>query len=240
MLDNGHLDGNALTLTGRPIGEELGRINYDKDKLLRNGVIAPFEKPYLPRGHLVMLRGNLGTGWTKISGSGLAPYEGKAIVFESESDFHEHWQERVNGEGDFVIIRNEGPKGAPGMPEMLGPTTKITGKFGKETKIGFMTDGRFSGGSVGGAPIVGHVDEAFNRGLIRIIQNGDTIRVDPANNEINLLVGQEEIDARVRNYRVPQSVLERISQSPQDLQLYHSTTSSAREGATMLFKKLVF
>ena len=157
------------------------------------------------------------------------------MFFKNEADFHEHWEDRVKGDEDFVIIPNEGPRGGPGMVEMLKSTTALVGKFGKDARIGLMTDGRFSGGSVGGAPIVGHVDEAFGGGLIGIIQNGDIIKVDPAINTMNLLVEQEEIDRRIKNYKVPEAVLERIAQSPQDLKLYHAITSSAREGATMLF-----
>lgn len=235
MLENGHLDGDALTLTGRPIGEELGRIKYDKDRLLRSGVIKPFDEPYLERGHLVMLKGNLGTGWTKISGSGTKAYEGRAVVFANEADFHQNWQERVRGDGDFIVIRYEGPKGAPGMPEMLKPTTALVGKFGKEAKIGLITDGRFSGGSVGGAPIIGHVDEAIEGGLIGIINDGDVIRVDPQNNSMNLMVNKEEIERRLKYHKVPNAVLERIANSPEDLRFYNRNTSSARNGAAMLF-----
>ena len=236
MLENGYLDGNVKTLTGRTLGEDLSRINYDKDRLLKSGVIASFDNPYLTRGHLVMLKGNLGTGWTKISGSGLKPYEGRAVVFESEADFHENWEEKITGDGDFAMIRNEGPKGAPGMPEMLGPTTKITGKFGKHAMIGLGTDGRFSGGSVGGAPIVGHMDEAFESGLIGIINDGNRILVDPQNNRMELLVDRDEISRRVKAYRVPDSVKERIAVSDEDLKMYHALASSARQGATMLFR----
>lgn len=156
MLDNGHLDGSAKTLTGRTIAEDLANIEYDIDAMVKSKVIKPFEDPILARGHLVLLNGNLGTGWTKISGSGDAPFEGRAVVFDSESEFHEKWEEKVQGEGDIIVIRFEGPKGSPGMPEMLKPTTALVGRYGKKAKIGLMTDGRFSGGSVGGAPIIGH------------------------------------------------------------------------------------
>lgn len=235
MLESGHLNGDALTLTGRPIGEELSRIEYDKDKLLKSGVIKSFDEPYLPRGHLVMVNGNLGTGWTKISGSGLKPYEGRAVVFDSEADFHAHWEEKVKGDGDFVVIRYEGPKAAPGMPEMLKPTTALVGKFGKEARIGMLTPGRFSGGSVGGAPIIGHVDEEMDGGLVALVCDGDMISVDPSRNSMNLLVETEEIDRRRKDYRIPIKVLERIAESPEDLKMYNNLTSSAREGATMLF-----
>lgn len=235
MLDNGHLDGNIMTITGRNLGEQLEKINYDKDRLLKSGVVASFDEPLLERGHLVLLKGNIGTGWTKVSGSGIKAYEGSAVVFDSEAEFHEEWGERVKGEGDFVIIRYEGPKSSPGCPEMLKPSTKLVGKFGKAAKIGLMTDGRFSGGSVGGTPIIGHVDEAVDKGLIGIIQNGDRIMVNPGGNEMNLLVDKGEIESRIKDWRLPQKVKERIEKSPIDLQHYHHNTSPVRIGASMLF-----
>jgi len=155
-------------------------------------------------------------------------------VFESEADFHENWQDRVTGEGDFVVIRNEGPKSAPGMPEMLKPTTAIVGKYGR-AKIGLMTDGRFSGGSVGGAPIIGHVDEAMDGGLIGIIEDGDTIQIDPRNNSMGLMVAQDEIERRNQDFQTSYSALERIADSPEDLKFYGRNTNTARNGATMLF-----
>jgi dihydroxy-acid dehydratase len=236
MLDEGHLDGDMLTLTGRPIWEDLSKLSYDKSRLLSSDVIQPFKTPYLNRSHLVLVEGNLGSGWTKISGAGDGLYEGRAVIFENEAHFNETWENKVTGDGDFVIIRNEGPKGAPGMPEMLKPTTLITGKFGKDAKIGMMTDGRFSGGSCGGAPIIGHVDEAFNKGLIAIIEDGDVIRVDPKENSMNLEVAQDVLDARLAAYSTPDVVTQRIAKSPEDLKQYHRQTSSAREGATMLFQ----
>ena len=206
MLDNGHLDGNALTLTGRPIGEELQRISYDKDRLLKSGVIVPFEQSYLGRGHLVMLKGNLGTGWTKISGSGLEPYEGRAVVFESESDFHSHWQEKVKGDGDFVVIRYEGPKSAPGMPEMLKPTTALVGKYGKDARIGLITDGRFSGGTSG--PCIGHIEpEAYNGGAIGAIKDGDIVEIDIPKRKINVKLTDKEIKERLKKVKAPERKL---------------------------------
>lgn len=236
MLENGYLDGNVMTISGRYLGEELENIIYDEDKLLKSGVITSFHEPHLDRGHLVLLRGNIGTGWTKVSGSGIQSYEGSAVVFDSEAEFHEQWGERVKGEGDFVIIRYEGPKSSPGCPEMLKPSTKLAGKFGNQAKIGLMTDGRFSGGSIGGTPIIGHVDEAVDNGLIGIIQNGDKIIVNPGSNEMNLLVDEGEIELRVSGWRLPQKVKARIENAPIDLQHYHHNTSPVRMGASMLFK----
>jgi dihydroxy-acid dehydratase len=240
MLENGHLDGNARTITGRTLGEDLEGITYKKDKLLKSGVIAPFDKPRLDRGHLVLLQGNIGTGWTKVSGSGLEPYEGRAVVFESQADFIENWGTRVKGEGDFVIIRNEGPKSSPGCPEMLKPTTLLTGKFGKEARIGLMTDGRFSGGSCGGAPIIGHVDETKEGplgegGLVGILQDGDKILINPMSNDMNLVgVSVDEILRRKAAWTFPQKVRDRIDSSPADLRAYSEQTTTAREGASML------
>jgi len=236
MLDSGHLDGNTRTITGRTLGEDLRGIEYDKDRLLKSGIISPFDNPKLDRGHLVLLQGNLGTGWTKISGSGTAIYEGKAVVFENQRDFMENYAERVKGEGDFIIIRNEGPKSSPGCPEMLRPTTLLVGKYGKEAKIGLLTDGRFSGGSVGGAPIIGHVDESIDHGLIRIIRNGDPIMVNPAHGTMDLCISDEEITKRTRLYDYyddNENVKNRIRHSPGDLRMYNDLTTTCREGASM-------
>lgn len=235
MLENNHLDGNVRTITGKTLGEDLEQISYNKDKLLKSGVIASFDNPRLERGHLVLLNGNLGTGWTKISGAGTESYEGKAVVFDSQAEFFREWDERVIGEGDFVVIRYEGPKGSPGCPEMLKPSTALIGKFGQKARIGLMTDGRFSGGSVGGAPIIGHVDEAITGGLIGLIKNGDRIFVDPKNNKMQLLADDNEIERRRKAYSSSYKVHEKISESPLDLRLYNKLTSSAREGASMLF-----
>jgi len=234
MLDNNHLDGNVRTITGKTLGEDLERIVYCKDRLLSSEVISSFDNPKLERGHLVFLQGNLGNGWTKVSGSGMESYEGRAVVFNSQAEFFREWNERVSGEGDFVVIRYEGPRGSPGCPEMLKPSTALVGKFGQNARIGLLTDGRFSGGSVGGAPIIGHVDEAYDGGAIGIIENGDRILVDPKNNSMQLLVNQDEINRRRNSYAVPASVEEKINNSPIDLRLYHKLTSSVREGASML------
>lgn len=235
MLDNGHLDGSAKTLTGLTIAEDLASIEYDIDAMVKSNVIKPFSDPILARGHLVLLEGNLGIGWTKISGSGDAPFEGRVVVFDSESDFHDKWEDKVKGEGDIIVIRYEGPKGSPGMPEMLKPTTALVGRYGKKAKIGLMTDGRFSGGSVGGAPIIGHIDEAYLGSTIAILKDNDKILIEPKLNKLNVLLDDSEIENRKKDLKVPDKVMERIKNSPQDLKFYHKQASSPRDGATMLF-----
>jgi len=234
MLESGHLDGNVRTITGRTLGEDLEHIDYDRDKLLGSGVIASFNKPKLERGHLVKLSGNLGKGWTKISGSGDASYEGRAVVFNSQREFLDTWNEKINGEGDFGVIRYEGPRGSPGCPEMLAPTTLLIGKFGKEAKIGLMTDGRFSGGSVGGAPIIGHVDEAYDGHAIALIRDGDRIFIDPKENRMDLCISDDEMLQRKDNFKLPSEVEKKVMEAPLDLYAYHKQTNSVRHGASMV------
>lgn len=202
MLEHDHLDGNQLTLTGKALHEELMAINkeeYEKNlhALFKKNILRPFDQPFLDRGHLVYLDGNMGSGWTKVSNAGLEEFRGKAVVFEDEQDFLMNYQTRWISEGSMVVIRNMGPKWAPGMPEMLTPTSKIIWAFGMHTKIGLMTDARFSGGSVGGAPIIGHMEEDWH---IRIIRDGDTIIVDPRQNLLSLDISPEEVQSREEKY----------------------------------------
>lgn len=235
MLKHGHLDGNARTLTGKTIGEDLEAIADESDKLLKSGVISSFDNPRLQRGHLVLLKGNMGTGWTKVSGAGLQPFDGKAVYFVDQRDYMETWNERIKGDGDFALIDNEGPKTSPGCPEMLRPTTLLIGKFGKKARIGLGTIGRFSGGSVGGAPIVGHMDETEDGGLLGLVRDGERIYIDPANNSMNLVgVSEEEIRQRRANYKMPDRVRARIEGSPADLKEYRAGTTTCREGASMM------
>lgn len=202
MLEHGHLDWSQYTLTGKTLSEELMHIDQDEymhhlESLFSLGIMKPFESPYLDRGHLIFLTGNIGSGWTKVSNAWLEEFRGKAVVFESETDFLAHYQECGIMEGSMVVIRNMGPKRWPGMPEMLTPTSKIIGAYGMHTKIGLMTDARFSGGSVGGAPIIGHIDE--DKG-IALIENGDMIRVDPQKNLLELHVSPRELENRRKKY----------------------------------------
>jgi len=208
MLENGHLDGSQKTLTGKTLEEELNNLDdeeYNKNikALLEKNIIKPFEDPFLNRGHLVYLDGNMWGGWTKVSNAGLSTFEWEAVVFESEDDFLKNYLNKWIWEWSVIVIRNVWPKGAPWMPEMLTPTSKIIGNFGMDTRIALMTDGRFSWGSVWGAPIIGHMEEDW---LIRLIKDGDIIVINPETNAMNLTVSDEEIRLRETQYVVRERI----------------------------------
>lgn len=230
MLEHGHLDGSQRTLTGKTLQEELMKLDqweYQKnlDALFAQEILKPFDTPYLDRGHLVYLQGNMGGGWTKVSNAGLEEFRGKAVVFENEQDFLVNYQNRGIAAGSMVVIRNMGPKWAPGMPEMLTPTSKIIGAYGMQTRIGLMTDARFSGGSVGGAPIIGHMEEDGN---IRLIENGDIIIIDPRKNLMELDISPEAIQSREARY-IPYERQER--HIPMPLRQYARWNPNPRTGS---------
>ena len=159
----------------------------------------PLEKPLKATGHLQILYGNLAEGGSvaKISGKEGERFEGTARVFDGEHHLMEGIQsERVHA-GDVVVIRNIGPKGAPGMPEMLKPTGAIIGA-GLGKSVALITDGRFSGGTHGF--VVGHITpEAYEGGLIALVQDNDIIEIDAVNNKLTLKVSDEEIAKRKAN-----------------------------------------
>ena len=176
LLANGVLHGDALTITGQTIEDTLRDIpdqpNPDQQ------VIYPFDKPLYAQGHLVVLRGNLATegAVAKVTGVKSPHITGPARVFESEEMCLEAILAGHIKEGDVVVIRYEGPKGGPGMREMLSPTSAIIGA-GLGGKVGLITDGRFSGGSYG--LVVGHVaPEAYVGGSIALMREGDSITID--------------------------------------------------------------
>ncbi|NBX01531.1 dihydroxy-acid dehydratase, partial [bacterium] len=175
LLDAGLLHGHCLTVTGKTVAENLATVKpYSKDQ----DVVRPFSNPVKADSHLRILRGNLAPegAVAKISGKEGNSFTGKAIVYESEE---ESLQGILNGEvkdGNVIVIRNEGPRGGPGMREMLGPTSAVMGK-GIGKTVALITDGRFSGGSHGF--VVGHITpEAAVGGVIAVVKNGDTITID--------------------------------------------------------------
>jgi dihydroxy-acid dehydratase len=223
MLDAGMLHGDVMTVTGKTLAENLANV---KDYPAGQQVIMPFDKPIKKDSHLVVLNGNLSpTGAVaKITGKEGLRFEGTARVYESE----EHALTGIlNGEvkaGEVIVIRYEGPKGGPGMREMLSPTSAVMGKgLGKE--VALITDGRFSGGSHGF--VVGHVTpEAFDGGPIALLQNGDRIIIDAETREISVGISDTDMAARKAKWQRPAPKYTRGV-----LAKYAKTVSSASEGA---------
>jgi dihydroxy-acid dehydratase len=223
LLDEGLLHGDVMTVTGKTMRENLKNApKYPKGQ----DIIRGFDNPIKASSHLVVFRGNLcpGGGLGKISGKEGLHFSGKAIVFEREEDA---LQGILNGKvkaGHVVIVRGEGPKGGPGMREMLSPTSAIMGKgLGKD--VALITDGRFSGGSHGF--VIGHVTpEAFDGGPIAVIKNGDPITIDAEKRAITLGIPAKELDARLRKWKQPKPNYRRGV-----LAKYAALVSSASEGA---------
>ncbi|MBL7709051.1 MAG: dihydroxy-acid dehydratase [Chitinophagaceae bacterium] len=202
LLQQGLLHGDCLTVTGKTVAENLAGVpdlNFDTQK-----IIYPVEQPLKKTGHLQILYGNLAEKGSvaKISGKEGEKFTGPARVFDGEKDLVAGIANGRVKKGDVVVIRYEGPKGAPGMPEMLKPTSAITGAgLGKD--VALVTDGRFSGGSHGF--VVGHITpEAFEGGLIALVQDDDIIELDAVNNKITLQVADEIIATRRKNWKQPE------------------------------------
>jgi dihydroxy-acid dehydratase len=201
LLANGVLHGDALTITGQTIADVLTGIPDTPSP--NQQVIYPFDKPLYAQGHLVVLRGNLATegAVAKVTGVKSPHITGPARVFESEETCLDAILSDQIKEGDVVVIRNEGPKGGPGMREMLSPTSAIIGK-GLGGKVGLITDGRFSGGSYG--LVVGHVaPEAYVGGLIGLIHEGDSITIDAERQLLQLNVPEAELARRREKWQQP-------------------------------------
>ncbi|MBE7380370.1 MAG: dihydroxy-acid dehydratase [Leptolyngbya sp. SIO1E4] len=194
LLSKGLLHGDALTITGQTIEELLADIpeapSPDQD------VIRPFDQPVYPQGHLGILKGNLAEegAVAKLTGIKKRQITGPARVFESEEECLRAILDKQIVAGDVVVVRYEGPKGGPGMREMLAPTSAIIGA-GLGDSVGLITDGRFSGGTYG--MVVGHVaPEAAVGGAIALVQEGDTITIDADQNRLQLNVSDEELAQR--------------------------------------------
>ena len=200
LLDKGLLHGNCLTVTGKTLAENLADVKpYPEDQ----DIIHSLDNPIKKDSHLVVLYGNLAPGGSvaKITGKEGLRFVGTAKVFNAEE---QALQSILNGDivkGDVIVIRYEGPKGGPGMREMLSPTSAIMGKgLGKE--VALITDGRFSGGTHGF--VVGHITpEAYVGGPLAIIENGDTIIIDAENNELSLVVNEHELARRLETWTQP-------------------------------------
>ncbi len=202
LLKNGLLHGDCLTVTGKTIAENMEKVpdlNFDQQK-----IIHPLEQPLKVTGHLQILYGNIATGGSvaKISGKEGELFEGPARVFDGEKDLIAGIQSGRVEPGDVVVIRYVGPRGAPGMPEMLKPTSAIIGA-GLGKSVALITDGRFSGGTHGF--VVGHITpEAFDGGNLAFLKDGDIIRIDAVNRDINVLLSDQELDARRAEWKKPE------------------------------------
>ena len=201
LLNHGLLHGDCMTITGRTMAQELSAIpdepRADQD------VIRPWSNPLYPHGHLAILKGNLAPEGcvAKITGLKSPKITGPARVFNSEPECMEAIMAKKIKPGDVIVIRHEGPKGGPGMQEMLAPTAALIGQ-GLGGSVGLLTDGRFSGGTWG--IVVGHVaPEAFVGGPIALVKNGDSITIDAQKRVIQLNVPAKELAARRKKWRQP-------------------------------------
>ena len=189
---------NNITVSGRKIYEIA-----DSAEVVDEDVLRPFNKPYHKEGGIAILRGNLAPDGAVVKQSAVSPlmmkFEGTARVFNSEENGMKAILNNVIKPGDVVVIRYEGPKGGPGMREMLSPTAAIAG-MGLSESVALITDGRFSGGTRG--PCIGHISpEAMEGGVIAIIKNGDRIRIDIAKRKIDVLLSDKEIKERFNTWK---------------------------------------
>jgi dihydroxy-acid dehydratase len=201
LLDHGLLHGECLTVTGRTMAEELKSLPGEPRR--DQQVIRPWSKPMYPHGHLAILRGNLAPEGcvAKITGLKSPKITGPARVFDSENDCMKAIMARKIKAGDVIVIRYEGPKGGPGMQEMLAPTAALIGQ-GLGESVGLITDGRFSGGTWG--MVVGHVaPEAYVGGPIALVKAGDSITIDATRRLVQLNVPATVLAARRRQWKQP-------------------------------------
>ncbi len=224
LLDEGFLHGDCLTVTGKTLAENLKDVkplSFEKDQQ----VIHSAEEPLKASGNLQILFGNLASegGVAKISGKEGNLFKGKAVVFDSEQEANDGIGAGRVSEGDVVVIRYVGPRGGPGMPEMLKPTSMIMGA-GLGKTVALITDGRFSGGTHGF--VVGHITpEAQSGGLIGLLKDGDMITIDAGNNRIDADLSDEEIAKRKASWTAPEA-----KHKKGILYKYARTVSSASEG----------
>jgi len=222
LLENKMINGDCLTVTGKTIAENLADVPG-----LSSGqkIIYPLDKPLKSTGHLRILKGNLAPGGSvaKITGKEGELFSGPAKVYDSEEEMLKALEDKQISKGDVIVIRYEGPKGGPGMPEMLTPTSAIMGAgLGKD--VAMITDGRFSGGSHGF--IIGHVvPEAQEGGPIALIKNGDVITLDAKKNVISVDVSDAEMEKRRAAWKMPPYKATRGT-----LYKYIKTVKSASEG----------
>ncbi|ASE60272.1 dihydroxy-acid dehydratase [Chryseobacterium indologenes] len=223
LLKEGLLHGDCLTVTGKTIAENLENVpdlDFSQQKIIR-----PLSQPVKETGHLRILYGNLAEKGSvaKITGKEGERFTGKARVFDGEKNLIRGIGDGTVQHGDVIVIRHEGPKGAPGMPEMLKPTSALIGA-GFGNSVALITDGRFSGGTHGF--VVGHITpEAHEGGLIAFVEDNDLIEIDAVNNTIQLKVSEEEIAKRREGWQKPELKVKKGL-----LYKYALTVSSAAEG----------
>ena len=224
LVKEGIMHGDCLTVTGKTLKQNVNRsdLRYPAGQ----DIIYPLNDPVKKSSHLVILRGNIAPegAVAKISGKEGESFTGKARVFDSEDDAQKAILAGKIVAGDVVVIRYEGPKGGPGMREMLGPTSAIMGRgLGKD--VALITDGRFSGGTHGF--VVGHITpEAFNGGPIALLKDGDQITIDASKSVVEADVSDAELKKRAKDWEKPSPRYTRGV-----LAKYASTVSSASEGA---------
>ncbi len=224
MIDAGHADGSALTVSGKTLAEEAATAKETPGQ----DVIATFEKPIKPNGGLVILKGNLAPEGCvmKIAAAGKYEHRGPARVFDSEEDCFKVVQAGGIKPGDVVVIRYEGPKGGPGMREMLQVTAAISSNAELSSQVALLTDGRFSGATRGFT--AGHVaPEAFVGGPIAAVREGDIISFDIAKRTLDVEINKEEMASRLKNFKPP------ALRWPKGVfRKYVDRVNSASEGAT--------
>jgi dihydroxy-acid dehydratase len=201
LLVNGVLHGDCMTIHGKTMAEMLKDVPEEPRK--DQDVIRPWSDPLYKQGHLAILRGNLSPEGcvAKITGLKQTSITGPARVFNSEPECLKAIMAKTINAGDVIVIRYEGPKGGPGMQEMLAPTSALIGQ-GLGASVGLLTDGRFSGGTWG--MVVGHVaPEAYEGGLIALVEEGDSITIDAKQHLIQLNVSTEELARRKKLWKAP-------------------------------------
>ncbi len=216
------MDGNCLTVTGKTLGENIEKAN---DLSEGQTIVAPINNPIKKTGHLRILYGNLAEegAVAKITGKEGLVFSGPAKVYDSEEESLEGIETGKVVDGDVVVIRYEGPKGGPGMREMLSITSAIMGK-GLGKTVALITDGRFSGGTHGF--VVGHITpEAQMGGNLALVKEGDIITIDAEKNIMNVEVSKEELEIRRKNWKQPDYKIKSGS-----LFKYVKNVSSASEG----------
>ena len=225
LLDNGYLHGDCMTVTGKTMAENLADVkplSFEKED---QAVIYPKDQALKSSGNIQILHGNLANqgAVAKISGKEGELFEGRAVVFDSEQEANQGISDGQVEKGDVVVIRYVGPKGGPGMPEMLKPTSMIMGA-GLGKTVALITDGRFSGGTHGF--VVGHITpEAQEGGNIALVKTGDKIRISAINRQVNVLLSEEELADRRAKWEAPA-----LKHNKGILKKYAKTVATASEG----------
>lgn len=226
LLDHGLLHGDALTVTGRTVSGNLSRVKKKEREVIRN-----VEDPYSPTGGLAILRGNLAPDGAVVKQSAVAPemlvHRGPARVFNSEEDACAAIMGGKIRPGDVIVIRYEGPRGGPGMREMLTPTSAVAG-MGLDKEVALITDGRFSGATRGAS--IGHISpEAAEGGPLALVEDGDIIQIDIPGRRLDLLVDETELERRRQSWKRPEPKVKTGY-----LARYSALVTSASHGAVLL------